>query len=76
MENPIKMDGLGYPYFMKSPICLCVSVLSIYNIWFVQLKWIKSNEPKSSQINPSIHPSIYVICVIYVIYVKKSPTSK
>ena len=27
METPIKMDDLGVPLFLETPVCVCVSVL-------------------------------------------------
>ena len=40
MENPIKMDDLGVPLFLETPICI---QLSAADVWGFLLEWLAQN---------------------------------
>ena len=38
MENPIKMDDLGVPLFLETPICMCICYYVVLRSYYVVLR--------------------------------------
>ena len=39
MENPIKMDDLGVPLFLETPICFCKTYSSLMDPMDIPVSW-------------------------------------